>query len=764
MDVLLSLIIAGAVLFAGFKINRSAAKNRRPSSRPAHQAESSSLARVSYSSDIKATHQDSSKLNGDPRKFWMPAGQPVDVAGRHIEGGLVYVGSGLSSAGYGHEPEAALINPELKVGDPLACDAAAIPYWPTYAGLSPACRAGYLDWLAGGRRDPQASISFVFLYFYGLERRVIADAGTVALPDTEFQAIRLEIKRLLALYGENQSFNTYASALLGYMTIAGSGEPVYRLPPPSEGKTWALPDVVRIAVGQLSRDVVPVPADWAFAWAWFDPSTYLRTPAERCRNEVQRLFAVRYRQRYGDGMVVKPCTRTVRYEYRAASRSVAGAIKPVVLDVPDVANLTGPIGKLRTLFDECTNDLDAYSRWLGRHPGSGGTLQASALLPAELTSTDDMGEEARELRTLLESATSGGKLAAIDAASILKFWPPARNGKYAKSDALALVQFLDKLGFGLEPDVRFGGPRLDSVLHVVAFLEGTDARKTPTTEYLSATLSLRLASAVAVADGVVTEAEQKSLHERIERVPALGASEQMRLRAHLEWLLAERPGLAGIKRKLESIESSARELLGQFLLTMAAADGAIAPEELKAISKLYLQLGLDPDSVYSDLHNMSFAADEVAGGPVTVRPAEQAKGYAIHAPESTIGAPRAPGRVVLDPRLVEAKRREAERATLLLSSIFKDEESPEPAPIPQSTAESSIAGLDAAHSDLLKCLVERDSWTMNEIEAEAAARGLMAEGALETINEAAWDSIDEAVLDLADDVSINRSAWEAMQA
>ena len=89
---------------------------------------------------------------------------------------MIYVGRLLRSAIGTTEP--ALINPDLPVarhrsattGHDLA------PY-PSYHLISASERAAYLAWLADGRRDTQVPIGVVWLFFFGLERRVLLDAA-----------------------------------------------------------------------------------------------------------------------------------------------------------------------------------------------------------------------------------------------------------------------------------------------------------------------------------------------------------------------------------------------------------------------------------------------------------------------------------------------------------------------------------------------------------------------------------------------------------
>ncbi|MDQ3555640.1 MAG: TerB N-terminal domain-containing protein, partial [Gemmatimonadota bacterium] len=108
---------------------------------------------------------------------WIPAEEAIEIAGRRIESGMIYVGTHLPAiqSWVGEDP--ALIDPTAKVStDTAEIAAAAAGYWPSYSTVSPTFRAKYLRWLAGGRKAPGVDIGCVFLFFYGLERRVLIDA------------------------------------------------------------------------------------------------------------------------------------------------------------------------------------------------------------------------------------------------------------------------------------------------------------------------------------------------------------------------------------------------------------------------------------------------------------------------------------------------------------------------------------------------------------------------------------------------------------
>ncbi|HEX2881449.1 MAG TPA: TerB N-terminal domain-containing protein, partial [Polyangiaceae bacterium] len=114
------------------------------------------------------------KVTKGPKAAWVPAGKSVTVAGIEISGGMIYFGRNLTGGQRDYRTEPALIDPSLPVNLKKArFDDTKLGYWPSYEGLEPADRAGYLQWLRDGRSDLGAPIGFVFLFFYGLERRAL---------------------------------------------------------------------------------------------------------------------------------------------------------------------------------------------------------------------------------------------------------------------------------------------------------------------------------------------------------------------------------------------------------------------------------------------------------------------------------------------------------------------------------------------------------------------------------------------------------------
>jgi hypothetical protein len=150
---------------------------------------------------------------------WIPPGGLVTVKGFDIPGGMVYVGSFLSGApgvGWGaNTPAPCLIDPSLKVASGRVSTNAEMGYWPSYADITPEHRLAYLNWLSTGKRDTSFPVGYAFLYFYGLERRLLVDD----LRPNEEALLVEEVERLRSLYASSHSFGHYSKALLDVIEL-----------------------------------------------------------------------------------------------------------------------------------------------------------------------------------------------------------------------------------------------------------------------------------------------------------------------------------------------------------------------------------------------------------------------------------------------------------------------------------------------------------------------------------------------------------------
>ncbi|MEL6937542.1 MAG: TerB N-terminal domain-containing protein, partial [Cyanobacteria bacterium J06607_17] len=216
---------------------------------------------------------------------WVPPGKSITVGEYVIPGGMIYVGPQLRTPESYRGTDPCLINPELPVDQANPdYEGSMMGYWPAYRDISPACRAAYLEWLSNGRKAPDAYIGYVFLFFYGLERRVFRDFPNLKIDtSSELTAIFFEVERLLNLYGSNSSFNGYASNFLDACQLLQPHQNFYEAEPPLDGQGYGVPINVQVALGQLVASKQPIPVQWLYAWYIHTDRARLRTPANRCR-------------------------------------------------------------------------------------------------------------------------------------------------------------------------------------------------------------------------------------------------------------------------------------------------------------------------------------------------------------------------------------------------------------------------------------------------------------------------------------------------
>lgn len=676
---------------------------------------------------------------------WIPAAETATVAGRDI-GGMVYVGTPPLLNHHGYRDKCrAYIDPSLSVartGDDRAGEG--MSYWPGYSDISARSRATYLEWLASGRSDPSYDPGYMFLYFYGLERRFFVDQSNADAKD-----IIVEVRRLLSAYAENHSVRRYLGEFLDIATLAETE--FEALEPTFERQGWELPFSLKYAIGARLDKGENLSADWVLSWLICHPESHLRTPATRCREEFLALFKIRFEDRFPSGLNVSKPRKHLKATYRAASSEFEGTLNPTAdgKPVPDISGLRKPVEIAQEVADEVINDLDKLSRYLGRNPEGRGSIEAHALLPLDLwslfpsTQMETLKEWAREIMQ------SGGL---IPLADVIEKLEGQRSTKIGKRQLTGAADALARLGFGLAPDPRFAlrSPKPEEPVVLFDLGEQIEKLEDVSTSYQTALMELALASFVAHADGRIADAERKALEAQVASVEGLSEQERHRLQANLVWFLAVPPDMTLLRRKLKDVGVEDQTAMRAALVGAAHADGVIQSEEVASIEKVYKALGLDPSLAYSDLH-----AGEIADAPRTVRAAQPGNsGEAIPELQKAAGP-------VLDASRIAAIKSDTARVSSVLGQIFEAEEEAEEGR--DSKAATLFTGLDAKHGALLLDLVGQEHWTEDGFQQLCGQHGLMTSGALEAVNEWAFETHDEALLDEYDGYDVSPEIADAVK-
>lgn len=378
------------------------------------------------------------------------------------------------------------------------------------------------------------------------------------------------------------------------------------------------------------------------------------------------------------------------------------------------------------------------------------------LLPGDLL--DDDPGPLRPLISWAGGRLSGAARVVVDAAEFAPYWSSAdRSGRMSRDEAGTLAQVLERIGVGLEPDVRFGGPPLRPGPVVLFPLDPNGGGTTTTAvgSQVRRSQDFRVAChllAVAAATVLRTAGLDETARCPVDRaMTALAAEftltvrERARLAARLEWLLASGTTAARIRRDTARLTEAERSVGGHFLVRLVTDAPTVAPQDIAGLADGFRLLSLSLDDLHHRLH-VALSTSPDAGSPapghrcepVVVRSARPASsGHALPwAAASTDGTT-----VRLRPAVIDRQLDETQAVTALLAEIFSADAEVTAETV--SAANTTPPGddqppvLDAPHRGLLADIAVRPRWTTAEFTVLAAHHGVLPAGALDIINDAA---------------------------
>ncbi|CAA0297894.1 conserved hypothetical protein [Alteromonas alvinellae] len=678
------------------------------------------------------------KTTNKQKGRWISEDEQLSVNGRQLTKGFFYFGGVMNSLdGYGIEPS--LVDDKRPASSPSVDSEIytdeSLGYWPTYASLSKGCRGAYLDWLASDRSNPNTPIGYVFIYFYGFERRVIENKSSNQITNEEYIAIFEEVLRLNSVFNANRSFRGYSANFLELMALQRPTlleDRLADIPETNNALSFKVNLATTIANGN------PVKAPLALEWLKNTFEYSLKTPARRCEEEFSQLFQIRFSDKFGEGISVKPNKTKLRLSYHAASNGVHG-VDLELGDLPDPSILKGPIKKLIPIAEQCTEELNSYSRYLGKADTSRSDIAALMLLPKELAneSNSPVIETFKSWANQIISSNEG-------LTTVKDFWthtgtplPKAFN----KKENELVANLAAKAEIGIAPDQRFHHAKLKIDDNIVLFSPGHGEFFEPSSAFNQVSLAIRLGAMVATIDGNVDHHEKIALQTLINHDDKLSPSEKNSLNAYLTWRLNAPVNNTGLKARIEKLSVPQVEFLKRFMLSISLADGKIDASEIKQIEKLYTSLGLDKSLVTSDIH--AFASSKQ---PISATSKEAS------IDKSTFQ---------LDEGILAIHESDTNDAKSMLESIFAVDEEAEQEVSP--TADVNEEGLDSPYKELFETLIAKESWPRKEVHELCSKLNIMVDGALETINDWAYDKVDAPVLDDDGDIYVDLEIVEELK-
>jgi uncharacterized tellurite resistance protein B-like protein len=699
----------------------------------------------------------------EPR-FYGPQ-ESLCVAGVTIDSPLVYFVEDALQIPF----DASLIEASLAVARTATGSIEDLPYWPNYRGCSPKQRRVYLDWLISGRRRDGISIGYVFIYFYGLERRALLDKSDT-IP------ILRETLRLLDLYApSSRSFAGYASSFLWAATTAASNpleiddgfvDDLNR-----STRRWTDEGLAASLAWHYERDK-PLAPGLALVIAKQDPRAPRGVVMRRHQKEFEELFVRRYVDRFGQGMKLRAATKEHVFQYRPASATLPSLFERGSCFTKRIANVRGISSQFKPLLELWTDSMEDLKAFDRAERKSGGRTMTAAMyeaLPPELREDDHPDYQA--WCQVIDRCASKDGWTVVPVSELASIRGISGRNRLTKAQSEQLVRSAEAMELSIEPDPRISGQsyRWDELVSVFPKESESDENLR---FYHAASIFLRLGMTIAAADGEISAIEVRRITSHLREQFNLSGQDSTRL-DHLAHLLQQRPpDDMRLATKLAHLPPQERGLVGEFLIGVAAADEIVTKDEVRALKKVYRLLGLDPDAV-----------ERLAAG--SVRVLGQPSDVADH--------------LVLDPARIRQVMTETARVADLLSRVMLDEDSEGEPAFPASEKDPhlpaarlqppmishrnggetfgenghratsdaiggscDLPGLPARFLGFAKIALSKSAWEQSELEEIARQSDLMLSGALEAINEWSLQHCGDWLFqENGDSVTVNHSCLEA---
>lgn len=682
---------------------------------------------------------------------WLGPATELRIAGMRIAGPLTYA-STRDAGEYLENKDPSEIDTSLRVtfGD----SSEGLPYWPSYSMLSDDQRGVYVRWLASGRTAWPSDDGYAFIYMYGLERRALLERADRALIAAELLRLRKMEAARAGTGNEGRSFRRYTAAFLWFLA---ADSPTLFQPTDIRQLVEATQptddQALASLVGWFATKGMSLPNWAAFTVAAALPASQRSVVIKRVPEEFNRLFEKRFGLAYPGGMALRVSKATGTIDYRPAS----AALTLVTAAVPNAWGLPSQFRPLSEIWNSCVEDLRQLSKAEREEDGEALSIEGWEALPAELQAETEHPLTKQVCVLVAERTTDGG--CALPLGRLAELAGVPARAKLTLAQSTRLVESLEHVGYCVEPDPRVfsKGYGWDEM---VAMFPRWDESQPDTGRYQAAALMLRMGISVAQADGAVDADERSKIISQVEEAFNLTAHEKRRLEA-LRHLLETSKGETGqtSKKLVGSMEPLVRQAVGRLLVAIAAADGVITRDELGVLKRGFRNLDLPIETL-----DRTIAEVLPSGGDdmVTVQPATSGPiGEAI--PQTATPAPQT---LRLNREAIQSIMMETRQVSALLAAAMQNSEGgaaaaqqPNPSiaaassfPSPQDDDLQSRTRPDSSRPPTRYVafydeLTSRPRWTRDEAEALALKHSVMLAGAVESVNEWAFDSLGYAVVD-----------------
>ncbi len=694
--------------------------------------------------------------NDEPMPEWIPFDQSFNCKGYELSGGFYFADS---SSCWGAEPST--ITKKDLVGEPVEPHIFTASYYPSYVGILPNERATFLQWLAGLAQDvhpPTLARGYIFLHFYGLERRALVDG------DSDDRIIDT-VEALLENYGPYNQGRTLIGYLTDFICFASyqRGQSVFRARWPRllllQGARLS-EDSLSLILANLFERQETLDAELAFRIAQLDDRARQSVVVKRSGEKFRVLFEKKYTELYPDGLGLKVSQREKVVRYRAANRSLLSGSysnefsdgSGLSLRVPNVFGIKSQFKKLPDIWNQCIDELSSYSRAVravveGHDQCRESQLKAYLALPEALRQIENH-PMAEDFSTILSAGENLSNLIIVSVSSLAGLSGIEKRTTLTARQSQNLASLIESFGYSCSPHpLHMGLPfkwEQELVLHAgMSHFDGKCAHLTGVLRLLYLTVI------VAAADGEIDEAEINHFKEKLEGMEFDTYQKDEIYRTLIALERDSNIALRSLNKISKNIPKEKRSAVLSHLISVATEDDMVTKEEFKVLKRIAKAMELSSDQLEKMVDEISqFKTVEVDKGKPSAR-----KGEALPVLKKTDATST---RFTLDKDKIDSISEETESVVAILSEVLSEAEDNKAVSIVAEETESTqwLEDLDGTLHIPLTSLISLDNPSMTDLDQIAKQHHLITDSMVDSINE--WS--DEALGDFLIEVEADGSA------
>lgn len=678
------------------KVNPSDKKTKGSSTSKKNESDYSGITftvTTSYGDYEKEDYEEVKKSN------WIGNGKSIEIQGYSIQNPNIYVyDSGRKS------PACHIVPTKLKATKKENYDE--IGYWPSYSDLNPGQRGMFLNWLATGKNDSKIDIGYVFIYFYGLEYRVLKE-------NKDYKSIAQEIIRLRKIYSSNNSFKNYSEGLLAYILSNLSdkdfaSEIFTQIQPTLDKYSYIYRSGINL---KIKKSVKLTEDELISAISSFENVQRSSIPS-KVGNYFDQYFKIIAKNEISDAISsIEPKEYNERYYSASNFLRDEHTYKGLRIIVDRKTQ--------NILAKKWTEAIDAfrpYSRKLSKNAPK----DIFNLLPFELRQIIDHPNKEN-----LKKIESNFLDKVIDLKNITDSLGINIGDKVNQKDAKEIVESLLSSNIIIEPNLSYFKKTYrpdDNVIltrtNNASMLDGDD--------YKLAALMADFGADLAHSDNDYSKDEAEQIYNLISSDFLSKEIEKEHLKLRVKLYENSKPKMNGVFKKLsEKLDLKDLKIFSNYLVKVALADGVLSKEEDRKIRDSLAKLGLE-SSYIEDLYS-SFDVDVQFDNVELRRPGSPTStGSAIPKKVDGISIDRA--------KLSKLAADTAEVKSVLSEIITLEEKEADYLDVPEDDSASEIV-LSGKYKELLEVILSKKEWEKNELKEKAKEFGLMINAAISKINE-----------------------------